>query len=128
MFPAHWSRNEPRARQTRFYMSETKDRCAARLLPDIRFLLSFCLSLFFFLSFSVIYPLSPLRSVTKQVDGAAGGGVHVCVAGEFEPVPELPTFTTRESDQPTVPHLPKYQVHRYHIHNITVLNFEKHCY
>lgn len=86
------------------------------------------ISLFFFLSLSVIYPLSPLRSVTKQVDGAAGGGVHVCVAGEFEPVPELPTFTTRESDQPTVPHLPKYQVHRYHIHNITLLNFEKHCY
>lgn len=44
--------------------------------------------------------------------------MHVCVAGEFEPVPELPTFTTRESDQPTVPHLPKYQVHSYHIHNI----------
>lgn len=88
------------------YVSETKDRCAACLLPDIRFLLSFCSSLFL----SAIYPPSPLRSFTKPVDGAAGGGVHVCVAGEFEPVPELPSFTTRESDQPTVPHLPKYQV------------------
>lgn len=110
LFSAQWSRNEPRARQTRFYMSETKDRCAAHLLPDIRFLLSFCPSLFL----SAIYPPSPLRSVTKPVDGDAGGGVHVCVAGEFEPVPELPSFTTRESDQPTVPHLPKYQVKSIH--------------
>lgn len=50
------------------------------------------------------------RCVTEPSVGASSGGLSLCVSGKSEPLPELSEVSTRQSEQPTGPHLPEPQV------------------